>query len=368
MRIDSLRVRYLVFAAPLAMGCTLADAGGAPSPLPPSPVIRSVEFDFASHDRRAPGSDNWPLTWSDDDHQYAPWGDGGGFGGTNREGRVSLGVARIEGSHAGYQGFNRFGGLDPECESEIRGKAHGAPISLGGTLYMWITPGSSTAGYERFTLYRSEDKGCTWGRLEVEFTLSAHGIGWGGFVQFGRDNAGARDSYVYTLAVEIQSTDAFDIVQKPGEIVLLRVRDTDLEIPSGYEFFAGLDEDGQPAWSANASDRRPIFEDPAGTGNFPQVVWVAGLDRFVLTNQHGDGSGNRGSQSLLTMADAPELWGPWTIFYRDRFFRQNQQTVFQWNFAPKWFRNGGREFTLVFSGRGRNDSWNTVEGAFILHE
>ena len=29
------------------------------------------------------GSDNWPITWADDGHQYTSWGDGCGFGGGN---------------------------------------------------------------------------------------------------------------------------------------------------------------------------------------------------------------------------------------------------------------------------------------------
>ena len=52
---------------------------------------------MASHLRAAEGSDNWPVTWSDDDHQYAVWGDGGGFEGNESDGRASFGVARIEG-------------------------------------------------------------------------------------------------------------------------------------------------------------------------------------------------------------------------------------------------------------------------------
>src|SRR5687768_13665721 len=54
----------------------------APSPAPPpsapvSGVITDVTFDWSSHQRLAQGSDNWPVTWSNDDHQYAVWGDGG---------------------------------------------------------------------------------------------------------------------------------------------------------------------------------------------------------------------------------------------------------------------------------------------------
>jgi hypothetical protein len=53
-----------------------------------------------------------------------------------------------------------------------------------------------------------------------------------------------------------------------------------------------------------------------------------------------------------------------------------EQTLFQWNFGPKWFRTGDSAFTLIFSGSGippgnssdlnTNDSWNTVNGAFIV--
>lgn len=84
------------------------------APYPPSPVIKEVKFLWSTHERFAQGSDNWQLTWADDNHQYAPWGDGGGFGGTNSDGRVSLGVARVEGPWNDYQGFNVWGGI-PTC-------------------------------------------------------------------------------------------------------------------------------------------------------------------------------------------------------------------------------------------------------------
>jgi hypothetical protein len=63
---------------------------------PPSPVIAGLTLDWSTHQRHALGSDNWQLTWADDDHLYGAWGDGGGFGGSNDDGRVGLGFARIE--------------------------------------------------------------------------------------------------------------------------------------------------------------------------------------------------------------------------------------------------------------------------------
>ena len=39
------------------------------APYPPSPVIADIVWDWSSHRRRAAGSDNWPITWADDDGQ-----------------------------------------------------------------------------------------------------------------------------------------------------------------------------------------------------------------------------------------------------------------------------------------------------------
>jgi hypothetical protein len=96
------------------------------------------------------------------------------------------------------------------------------------------------------------------------------------------------------------------------------------------------------------------------------LVYVPEIARWVYTNEHGNGVDAASRNSLLTMADAPQPWGPWNVFFKDVFFPANEQKVFQWNFAPKWFRDEGRSFTLIFSGDGGNDSWNTIDGAFIL--
>jgi len=50
-----------------------------PSPYPRGPVIKAVTFEWSSHLRLATGSDNWPVTWAGDGHQYVVWGDGGGW-------------------------------------------------------------------------------------------------------------------------------------------------------------------------------------------------------------------------------------------------------------------------------------------------
>src|SRR5687768_4554672 len=84
-------------AAALLQAATAVEevSGIGSAPYGKSPIILEWRLDWSTHQRHAPGSDNWPITWAVDDHQYTAWGDGGGFGGSNSDGRVSLGVARI---------------------------------------------------------------------------------------------------------------------------------------------------------------------------------------------------------------------------------------------------------------------------------
>lgn len=53
-------------------------AAVAASPYPDSSAITGISFNWATHQEMAPGSDNWPVTWADNNHQYSSWGDGGG--------------------------------------------------------------------------------------------------------------------------------------------------------------------------------------------------------------------------------------------------------------------------------------------------
>lgn len=350
-------------SAPAAVAVAV---GPPPSTLATTATIVGVTFDASSHRREARSSDNWPATWSDDDNQYALWGDGGGFGGDESAGRVSFGVARVEGDADNYRIVNRFGGMNGECPSTIDGKGHGAPLSIGGVLYAWITPSSGAAGYDSFTLYKSLDKGCSWTQLDVTFLRSVEGISFASFVQFGRDNSLARDAYVYSVAAAVTDADSLLVVQRPGEIMLVRVPAAAIEDRGAYEYYTGLDVTGQPTWSTDATQKAPIYEDPGGVGPFAQMSYVPGLDRLVYTNEHGDGASSMNRQSLLTMAEAPQPWGPWSIIYKDIFLPGLEHNVFQWNFAPKWFSADGRQFTLIFSGDDSNDSWNTVKGAFTV--
>ncbi|HSI13317.1 MAG TPA: hypothetical protein VK961_14800 [Chthoniobacter sp.] len=134
---------------------------------PPSPVIEHVEFDFSTHKRFALGGDNWPTTWADDGHLYTAWGDGGGFGGSNSKGRVTIGVARVEGDAATYAGHNVWGGFAAEHPAQFEGKSYGI-LSVGGVLYMWVEhqPEPHLAACQLAT---SQDHGATWRLADWSF-------------------------------------------------------------------------------------------------------------------------------------------------------------------------------------------------------
>ena len=328
----------------------------AASPYSDSSVITGISFNWATHQELAPGSDNWPVTWADNGHQYSSWGDGGGFGGTNTDGRVSLGFARIEGAKSSYTGYNVWGGKNPENPAIFDGKCYGI-ICINGVLYAWRGPGSGVTSYDEARLYKSINHGASWSATSVEF-LQSDDIIMPTILNFGQNYAGARDNYVYHYFIDLVGNPSNLGVHVPGKIYLLRVDKTHIEDESYYEFFSGTA--ASPSWSGSISSRTPVFEDPAGVGWNLSVSYNAPLGRYILCTEH-----TQAFQGRLGMFDAPEPWGPWTtVLYTDNFHTGAGDDSFFWNFSNKWLSPDGKDFVLVFTGINGDDSWNTVEGSF----
>ena len=355
-------------------------------PYPNSEVVTGIELDWSTHKRSAPGSDNFQLAWADDDQLYGAWGDGGGFGGTNSEGRVGLGIARVEGSGSDYRGVNIWGGVDAVQPATFEGKSWGM-ISISETLYMWLVPdkpeGKSYRNhYEYIELARSTDHGKSWEKANWRFD-QADWLTIPTFLNFGRDNDGVPTQfgdYVFTYFIRPESTEMEQqgpngrelIVHRPGELYLARVRPAAMfSENSAYEFFAGLDRRGEPRWGS-IHEKRAVFSDPRGVGWCLAASYHPVFKRVILTTQH---DANR--QGAMGIFDAPNPWGPWSIieyYESDRPFGFEREgsdlpwknNVFFIAFPTKWF--DGTRFTLNFTGAGRgkdNDSFNTVQGRFL---
>lgn len=347
------------FLLPLVM------AAGTP-PYPPSPIIGGIELDWSTHRRLAPGSDNWPTTWADDDNLYAAWGDGGGFDGTNSKGRVLLGIARITGDARHYGGKNVWGGFAPEHPAQFGGKSYGI-LCVGGVLYLWVAP-QPNPHLATCQIAFSKDHGATWQFADWKFAFG-DGLTIPTILNFGRDYAGARDDYVYSYYIEPtwgpgpakRHTHTFD-VHRPGRLHLSRVPSQAILERSQYEFFAGAGSDGKPQWTREIARKQPVFTDEHGVGWNVSVSYNAGLRRYLLATEHDDTHAG-----CFGLFDAPEPWGPWTtVAYQENWGAPHvEATAFYWNFPTKWESVDGSAFTLVFTGKDSNDSWNTVAGRFI---
>lgn len=334
-------------------------------PYLPSPVIERLEMDWTTHRRLAEGSDNWPTTWADDGNLYTAWGDGGGFGGSNSKGRVTLGIARIAGDAADYTGANIWGGRRPEHAPQFGGKSYGI-VSVDGELYMWVVP-QPGPHLRECRIAHSSDHGATWQLVDWAYRFD-DGLTIPTFLNFGRGNAGARDDFVYSYLIEPtwgpktpdKSKYGFEVHQ-PGRIHLARVPKDAILTRDRYEFFSGLDEQRQPTWSADMADKQAVFRDDNGVGWNVSVSFNAGLNRDLLATEHT--STHRGNFGLF---DAPAPWGPWTtVAYDDRWGAGAiEASTFYWNFPTKWQSDDGRRVIMVFTGKNSNDSWNTVTGRF----
>lgn len=327
-------------------------------PYPPSQVISGITFDWPTHLRRARGSDNFAITWADDDNQYATWGDGWGFcqyGFLTRlfcGRKKSLGVSRISGP------FNSYVAQDLWTSN---GKSYGI-LSVDRVLYLWVSPGSLEEAFQETRLYKSTNHGLGWSKAGWAFDFGA-AIFTPTFLQFGKDYGGAKDDFVYTFAPERKSA-AWE-VQKPGEISLWRVPKSHLMDRTQYEFFAGLDRNGRPLWTPTFARRKPVFEDAVNGIMRTSVSYNAGIRRYLLITEHtARAKGNIG------IYDAAEPWGPWTTVLFESGWGSPviQPNTFFWNFSNKWLSSDGKNFVLIFTGRRRNDSWNTVQGAFSLRQ
>jgi hypothetical protein len=339
------------------------------APCPPSECITGVQFDWSTHRRAAPGSDNWPVTWADDGHQYAAWGDGGGFGGTNQRGRTSLGVARIEGPWRDHRGHNVWGGHEGEHPATFKGKSYGI-ICVDGVLTMWVgmfTP--SKDPFKEVRLATSSGHGATWTLADWSFTKQDR-VMMPTICQFGKDYAGARDRYVYHYLIRYQGEKGPDdypdkvpwlVAQRPGRIDLARVPRDRMRDRDAWEFFERPDDRGKPVWTRDLAQRGPVFRDDNGVGWCISVSYNAGLKRYLLCSEHTET--HRGKLGIF---DAPEPWGPWTtvVYYDDWGQGHVPPNTFYWNFSNKWLSADGTRFSLIFTGRKENDSWNVLRGVF----
>ncbi len=356
LRVIKATFRALLVVCLLFSYQSIARAQAVP-PYPPSTVIANITWDFNNLIRMAPGSDLWPVTWAENDQLYTSFGDGGGFGGDNSSGRVSMGFSRINGSPTSFTTSNVNGGANPENSatwgcSEC-GKGVGL-IAVNNNLYVWIN--KQDVADSRFQLAWSSNNGVTWQKV-TSWNFIGSVFGEVTFLNFGKNNAGARDSYVYMYGIKRVSG-------KPG-IEMARVPRNAITDRAQYQFYAGMDGNN-PIWDADIANRQSVFTDPAGVG-IPTVIYNPGLQRYIMAVAHG--AWTNSGLGRLGMFDSENPWGPWTTVQYNENWGNFSGPWLIYNMptkTPNWLSPDGKTFHLMFSGTGVYDSFNLIKGEFIL--
>lgn len=310
-------------------------------PYPPSPVIAGIDWSpKESIIRAAKDGDNWPLTWADDDALYTTWGDGTGFV-PKVEKKLSMGFARITGSPNDFTGMNVRSAAEQLGQGRAGKKGWGM-LCVDGVLNLWLGHADNNGAMAQ--LAWSQDHAKTWTFADWKFAE----FGMMGFVNFGKDYAGARDAFVYAYSHDDPRADT-----PADRFILMRAPKDKLTQREAWEFFAKLDASGQPVWTNDITQRGPVFTHP-GSCLRSAMTYCAPLKRYLwwqhlpqspgVTNDRGDTRFTGG----FAIYDAPEPWGPWTT----AFFTPQWDTGpgEHGDFPAKWMSADGKTLHLVFSG------------------
>jgi hypothetical protein len=331
------------FFTPIVAACANAKQASA-LPYPPSTVIKTIAWaPTNSILRKAKGSDNWPMTWADDDALYTAYGDGNGFQPFVKE-KLSMGLAKITGNPPNVEGVNvRSATAEAKGDGKKGRKASGM-LMVDGVLYMLVrNAGNAHLGW-------STDHGATWTWADWKFNTS---FGCPGFINFGKNYADARDEFVY-----LYSQDHNSAYERADRMVMARVPKDKLRERGAYEFFTKTNAQGQAEWSRDVAQRDGIFTNP-GHCYRSSMSYDAGLKRYLWC-QTGAGSDTRFAGGF-TIYDAPEPWGPWTVAYHaDKWDVGPGESM---HLPPKWMSPDGRTLHLVFSG---DDHFSVRQGVIEL--
>lgn len=347
------------------------------APYPQSRYITAVTWDFSAmvNQRKAHGSDLWPCTWAADGNLYCAWGDGGGFDGDSENfGRTSLGFARIEGmpttaEPGGFAGKNVWGAAPEYAEHQATfgGKVE-SMISVNGTLYayarLWTERDTSDPVHRNEagplpTLIWSQDLGSHWQIALWENTQL------GSFLNFGQDNAGALDSFVYIYYKRLNDNSRVYLKRVPKTMLT-----ADPATSDAYEYLTGVNWRCRPkSWSKREGDARAIFSDPRGAE--VEVVYDAPLRRFLLVAAHNPGGTEAtASAGQVGLFEAPHPWGPWaTIGYYDNWGDLGPESHGDYlgvTLPTKWISEDGLTLWGIFSSLGQYDSFNIVKATLAV--
>ena len=291
--------------------------------------------------------DTYAMTWADDGEIYAAAGDP--WWGETSDG---LDIEKFSGGPTDYK-ITKVNHMNDYVGWGGNGPKPSGMICVDGVLYFAFQnmlrtrkpPFSlmSQHGSDAQIVY-STNKGWFWvpalGNIEAPM-FPGHKFGGPVFVNFGRNNANARDGYVYAV-----SSDQWD---NGSNLRLGRVPADSIMRREAWAWVCAFTPLGEPAWGHDIEESVPVLSLHRWLG-LPEMVYLAGIRRYLLLTWrlHKDFSGEDGTD--LIVLEAPEPWGPFSLVHYEEYWEGKDFNPYCPRVPLKWMDADGRTGWLQFSG------------------
>jgi hypothetical protein len=317
--------------------------------IPRSDVIAGLEWlgERIGYGEADIKGDSFPMTWAENDEIYTSAGDP--LWGETTDG---LDVERLSGGPTDY----KIAKVNPM--NDYRGWGGNGPkptgmICVGGVLYLafqnlckaQLAPHSMMSQHGSDAhIVCSTDKGGIWRPALCNVgspMFPGHKFGGPAFVNFGKNNANARDEFVYAI-----SPDQWD---NGSNLRLGRVPADSIMRPQAWQWVCAFDPAGQPAWHHDLEEAIPVLSIHRWIGA-PEMVYLAGIKRYLLLTWrlHEDFSAADGTDLLVF--DAPEPWGPFSLVHAEEYWEGKEFNPYCPRIPLKWMAPDGLSGWLQFSG------------------
>ncbi len=295
--------------------------------------------------------DTYPMTWGEDDEIYTSAGDP-----CYGESPDGLDVGKLSGGPTNYR-IAQLNCMRDYCGYGGNGPKPTGMIQVDGMLYLAFqnllrlkcpehgtrSQHGSDAHIVCSRFYNGNPGDWVPSLSNVSQPMFA-GSAFGGpaFINFGKNNANARDNYVYAV-----SSDQWD---NGSNLRLGRVSRDKIIRAEEWEWVAALSATGgEPAWTRILGKSIPILSLHRHVG-LPDMVYLAAIKRYLLLTWrlHTDFSGYDGTDLLIL--DAPEPWGPFTLVHHEEYWEGKEVTPYCPRLPLKWMESDGRTGWIQFSG------------------
>lgn len=236
-----------------------------------------------------------------------------------------------------------------------RGQKPTGMISVNGILYLAV---QNLEGFKKprwgtvsqhgsdAAIFFSPDYGVTWypSKKEMDEPMFKGCLfGSPAFINCGKDNAHAPDSFIYAV-----SGDQWD---NGSELRLGRVHLDSICQKEAWRWVSSFNSKYEPIWGSDMNQSLPVLINDRSIGS-PEMIYIPETKRYLLLTWKLKNDFNALTGTELFIFDAPKPWGPFTLVYYEPLWEFRNFTPYCPRVPLKWLEvnNGVIEGTMLFSG------------------